>query len=101
MLREHWWQDKRFAQIVAQHAPISGRYWLSVGDGETDTDVRHPPTGMHQMVSQIAGVEAAVAALERAGATVHLERFEGGHTFAPWRAELPRALSWLWQPAAR
>ena len=52
-----------------------------------------PPDTQH--ISQIDGVERARAALVDAGADVHLHRFHGGHTFAPWRAELADALRWL------
>jgi enterochelin esterase-like enzyme len=74
---------------------------MSVGDMETDTNVSHPPSGLHQTVSQIVAVEAAVAALEAAGADVHFNRFHGGHSFAPWRNELGEALQWLLRGATR
>jgi iron(III)-enterobactin esterase len=90
-----WWNDLRFAGLVRESPSCGRRYWLSVGDLETDTGVTHPPSGIYQAVSQIVGVESAVEALGAAGADVHLHRFHGGHAFAPWRSELGEAVAWL------
>ncbi|MGD9892683.1 MAG: alpha/beta hydrolase, partial [Dehalococcoidia bacterium] len=80
-----WWEPESFAALVRARAPASSRFWLSVGDQETDVNVSHPPTGMFQTLSQIEGVERARSVLVEAGADVRLHRFHGGHTFAPWR----------------
>jgi enterochelin esterase family protein len=90
-----WWSDCRFAGLVRDHQKIGSRHWLSVGDEEIQEDVSHPPTGMHQGVSQIAGVQAAVDALTAAGAKVRHHVYRGGHAFDPWRDELTEALQWL------
>lgn len=90
-----WYQPAAFAQLAHQHAPSTSRFWLSVGDEETATDVTHPPTGIFQSLSQLAGVDRARAALAASGADVHYHRFHGGHAFEPWRAELGDALQWL------
>ena len=83
-----WWNDQRFTQIAAQHKPITNRFWLSVGDQETEVD--DPPE-----VSQIVGVKNAYDALKALGATVRYHEYHGGHDLKYWRAELGDALSWL------
>ncbi len=90
-----WFEPDAFAATVEAQPPRETRFWLSVGDEETDVDVRHPPSGMHQTMTQIAGVERARAALAPNAAAVHVHTYAGGHTFDPWRAELPDALRWL------
>jgi enterochelin esterase-like enzyme len=57
--------------------------------------VKHPPTGLWQEISQIAGVEKAVHVLKQSGGTVHYHRFTGGHSLQAWREELSEALPWL------
>ncbi len=37
----------------------------------------------------------SLSSLAAGGATTHFTTFTGGHGAAPWRAELPAALSWL------
>ena len=54
-----WWSKQQFVALVRKHFPIPSRYWLSVGDEETEKDVLHPPTDMHQGISQIAGVQSS------------------------------------------
>jgi enterochelin esterase family protein len=90
-----WWSDRRFANLARSCPDIGSRHWLSVGDEETQEDVSHPPTGMHQGVSQITGVQSAVDALRAGGAQVRHHVFRGGHAFDPWRNELNDALQWL------
>jgi iron(III)-enterobactin esterase len=90
-----WFEPDAFARLARQRAPVATRFWLSVGDEETATNVTHPPTGLFQGISQIAGVERARAALEEHGGEVNCHRYRGGHTFDPWRAELGDALQWL------
>jgi len=90
----HWWDHGSFAETVRRHAPVRGRFWLSVGSQETQTDVRHPPTGLHQIVSQVEGVGNAVRLLRKAGAVVHYHEHEGGHARECWRDELEEAVRW-------
>jgi enterochelin esterase family protein len=90
-----WFEPDAFAQLARQHPPVSSRFWLSVGDEETAQNVSHPPSGMFQGISQIAGVEHARAVLAETGGDVSYHRFRGGHAFEPWRAELGDALPWL------
>lgn len=86
-----WW----LADNDVALAPTSARFWLSVGDAETDTEVSHPPTGLYQRISQIQGVEAAAQRFQSLGAEVHYNLYSGGHAIAPWRDELAPALEWL------
>lgn len=88
-----WWNNEWLTAAIDSAA--NGRFWLSVGDQERQTDVRHPPTGLHQAVSQWDSVHRLSARLQSAGADVHLKTFTGGHDPACWANELPAALSWL------
>jgi len=90
-----WLEPEAFARLAQEHRPVTTRFWLSVGDEETSTNVSHPPTGLVQDMSQIAGVARARAALEEAGGDVSYHCFQGDHAFDPWRAELGDALQWL------
>lgn len=90
-----WFEPDAFAQLAQQRPRVRTRFWLSVGDEETDTNVSHPPTGLFQAISQIAGVERARAVLEESGAEVSCHQYRGGHAFEHWRAELSDALQWL------
>ena len=91
----HWWKHEWFAEMARQQAPLAARFWLSVGDQETDVHVKHPPTGLLQEISQIAGVEKAVQTLGEIGGTVHYSQYHGGHSLQCWRNELGAALLWL------
>jgi enterochelin esterase-like enzyme len=90
-----WFEPDAFARLAQQRPPVKTRFWLSVGDEETDANISHPPTGLFQGISQIEGVERARAALEETGGEVNYHRYRGGHAFGPWRAELGDALQWL------
>jgi len=83
-----WWNDQRFTKIASQHQPVTNRFWLSVGDQETEVD--EPPE-----VSQIVGVKNAHHVLKTLGATVHYHEYHGGHDLKYWREELEEALLWL------
>jgi len=83
-----WWNDERFTKIASQHQPLTNRFWLSVGDQETEVD--EPPE-----VSQIEGVKNAHRVLKALGATTHYHEYHGGHDLKYWRKELDQALPWL------
>jgi enterochelin esterase-like enzyme len=83
-----WWNDQFFAKMAAQRAPIATRFWLSVGDQETEAD--DPPE-----VSQIEGVKNVHQVLNSLGATVHYNEYDGGHDLKYWRAEVEQSLNWL------
>ncbi len=83
-----WWNDQHFTKMAPQNGSIKTRFWLSVGDQETEVD--EPPE-----VSQIVGVKHAYHVLRSLGATVHYHEYHGGHDLKYWRAELEQALLWL------
>lgn len=92
-----WWladHDKALAHTTA-------RFWMSVGDQETAAGETHPPTGLHQRVSQIEGVRSAAQCFESLGGTVRVSLYAGGHAVAPWLAELPEAMRWLVRSQAK
>lgn len=91
-----WW----LADHPAEMPETQARFWLSVGDQETATEVSHPPTQLYQRVSQIEGVKSVAQRLEGLGATVAYNVYGGGHAMAPWRAELASALHWLFGGSA-
>lgn len=94
-----WLDPGAFDARVEAAPPTGARFWLSVGDQETDVDVTHPPSGIHQTMTQIDGVERARRALAPHAAALRVHTYAGGHTFDPWRAELADALRWLLAPA--
>ena len=90
-----WFEPDAFARLARERPPVASRFWLSVGDEETVTNVSHPPTGLFQAISQVAGVDRARAVLDETGADVKYHRYQGGHAIEPWKAELGDALQWL------
>ena len=86
-----WW----LADNQVEMQTTGASFWLSVGNEETDTDVTPPPSGMHQRISQIEGVEIAARKLESLGGRVSHRVFQVGHAFEPWSEELLPALEWL------
>ncbi|MGJ8672462.1 GNAT family N-acetyltransferase [Rubritalea sp.] len=93
----YWWKSDLLESLLDKHELRNTRFWLSVGDEEIHKNVTHPPTGLIQQISQIEGVEKAVASLQRTGATVRYNQYAGGHSIKPWRAEITEALPWLIQ----
>ncbi len=90
----HWWRHEWFAEWAQQQGHDYAHFWLSVGDQETETNVRHPPTGLLQEINQIEGVERAAHVLREIGAVVHVNHYAGGHQIKPWKEELEAALTW-------
>lgn len=90
----HWWDREGFEETVKSHSPLPARFWLSVGLKETATDLHHAPTGLHQKISQIEGVQHAAKVLDEQGAVVRYREFDGGHSMEFWRNELADALRW-------
>lgn len=90
----HWWHHDEFQATVEQHAPVNGRFWLSVGNQEIATNLHHPPTGLHQKISQIEGVRSAVNILRQFGGIVYHHEFDGSHSTQCWKQQLPEALRW-------
>jgi enterochelin esterase family protein len=88
-----WWNDEFFTKTAPQRAPADTRFWLSVGDQETEVD--DTPPGSLPEVSQIVGVKNACRFLKSLGATVNYHEYHGGHSMPCWRDELNSALTWL------
>ena len=91
----HWWSHEWFTQMAQSKRPITANFWLSVGDQETGVNVKHPPTGLLQEISQIEGVEKAARTLKEIGGIVYYHQYHGGHSLQCWRSELDLALQWL------
>ena len=91
----HWWKHEWFVARALAQSPVNDRFWMSVGDKETEVNVKHPPTGLLQDISQIEGVETVVRVLEEIGGTVHYHKYHGGHSYQFWRDELGQALHWV------
>jgi enterochelin esterase family protein len=92
-----WWLASNDVPLP----PTAAKFWLSVGDQETESGVSHPPTGLFQRVSQIAGVDTAVQRFASLGGTVRYQPYLGGHDPARWREELGPALEWLLSDPAK
>lgn len=96
-----WWENERLATMLPElpgaqsqsRPPL--RFWISVGDQETQAGISHPPTGLRQDVPQIDGCERFAQALSRQGHAVHHSVHPGAHELQPWADELPRALRWV------
>jgi len=89
-----WFDDERLTREASAQNNIDTQFWISVGRDETETDVRHAPTDMHQVTSQLDSCRRLAAVLQQKCATTHLAEFEGGHGFACWERELAEALKW-------
>ncbi len=89
-----WWDDGWFARHLVDLAPSRARLYLSVERQETERDVRHPPTALHQATGQLDSVTHLAEVLPSEGASVSFSTFDGGHDPACWAAQLPAALAW-------
>jgi iron(III)-enterobactin esterase len=72
-------------------------YWISVGSRETETGMSHPPSGMVQELSQIAGCALACAAFRDRRYSISYREYDGGHDPECWREDLALALPWAWR----
>ncbi|MGJ8678589.1 MAG: GNAT family N-acetyltransferase [Akkermansiaceae bacterium] len=90
----HWWEYEWFAEMARKQAPTNARFWLSAGDKETETNVKHSPT-LIQGISQIKGVSKAAELLEEVGGAVRFNQYQGGHSLQCWHDELGDAMAWL------
>jgi enterochelin esterase family protein len=89
-----WWEGERFASSLPIAGDNAPRFWISVGDLETDCGVSHPPSGIFQGVSQLDSCERGAAALRSAGYQANYRVFRGGHDGMCWRDDLAMALPW-------
>jgi len=90
-----WWKDEWLARHLGKSPLGKSRIWVSVGLKETDTDVRHSPTGLHQVANQLDSCRRLTTALQKTQATVRFSTFDGGHDMKCWKKELPDALGWV------
>lgn len=92
-----WWEDEKLTRMLdeTELSASHSKFWISVGDRETKTDVKHSPSGLHQRMSQIESCEHFAAALATQHHEVHYSVHAGGHEFQPWADEVPEALAWL------
>lgn len=91
-----WWERGRFYQEL----PLAGpgmELWICVGSQETDSGISHPPSGLLQEMTQVAGCTRAAAALREKGYSVSYREFNGGHDPECWREDLALALPWVWR----
>lgn len=91
----YWWNNEWLKDQLSILNHASGKYWISVGDQETESDVSHPPTNMAQATSQVDAAARFVNALKAQTNDVHFNLFDGGHDIEAWKAELSSALRWL------
>jgi enterochelin esterase family protein len=94
-----WWDRSRFAEDLPVAVRPGQKLWICVGSRETESGICHPPSGLRQEMSQVAGCTLAVAALRAKGYSVHYREYDGGHDFDCWREDLALALPWVWRDA--
>lgn len=87
-----WFDDERLVRELRDAGGADAPAWISVGRGEVEHGVSHPPTGLFQGTSQL---DACGRLAEAWGPTARFAPFDGGHDFACWSAELVEALSWV------
>jgi enterochelin esterase family protein len=92
-----WWERGRFAEELPAAAPAGPEFWISVGSRETEAGVSHPPSGLRQELTQVAGCVTAAAALRTKGYSVSYREYDGGHDTKCWRDDLSLALPWAWR----
>ncbi len=90
-----WWEDERLTGMLDELPASSSKFWISVGDQETQAGLTHPPTGLRQDIPQIEGCARFAALLKRHGHEVHYSMHSGSHDTQAWAEELPQALPWL------
>jgi enterochelin esterase family protein len=90
-----WWNQEWLTSTLHNLPRNAAKYWISVGDKETDSGISHPPTGMRQEVDQISAARRFADAVRKRGNPVHYYLNRGGHDISPWKEELPQAMQWL------
>src|SRR4051812_4017818 len=76
---------------------FSTDFYLDVGKGETQENVRHREDVL-QVVSQLKAVRSFRDVLLGLGYSVKYHEFDGGHSFDQWNKTLPDALRWALPP---
>ncbi len=90
-----WWNKQWLKNDLQNHSATNQKYWISVGDQETESGVIHPPTDLVQEVDQISAVKQFAEALNSQGNSVNYHLFAGGHDPNCWEAEFSDAMLWL------
>jgi enterochelin esterase-like enzyme len=89
-----WWERGRFADQLPAATPTGPEFWISVGSRETEAGLSHPPSGLRQELTQVAGCVSAAAALRAKGYSVSDRQYDGGHDPESWHDDLSLALPW-------
>lgn len=90
-----WWNQEWLTSYLRSYSGNGDKFWISVGDQETDSGIVHPPTDLVQDVDQISAVRRFADALKAQGESVHYHLFAGGHDPKCWEAEFSDAMQWL------
>lgn len=90
-----WLRNEWLKNDLQSRSTTGGKFWISVGDQETDSGIIHPPTDLVQDVDQISAVTQFSDGLKAHGDRVHYHLFAGGHDPKCWEAEFSDALQWL------
>lgn len=86
-----WWNRGHLVDDVANRASSDTAFRITVGADETKEHVDHGK-GLIQEESQLESNRRMRDALTTRGYRVSFDAFEGGHTVAAWRDDLPRSL---------
>jgi enterochelin esterase family protein len=92
-----WWEQGRFAEELPAATPAGPEFWISVGSRETEAGMSHPPSGLRQELTQVAGCVSAAAAMRTKGYSVSYREYDGVHDPDCWREDLSLALLWVWR----
>jgi enterochelin esterase family protein len=92
-----WWERGRFAEELPAATPAGPEFWISVGSRETEAGLSHPPSGLRQELTQVAGCVSAAATLRTKGYSVSYREYDGDHDPDCWREDLSLALPWAWR----
>ena len=92
-----WWNKEWLKENLPELSAKDGRFWISVGDKETESKATHPPTGMRQELDQISATERFIERLKNYNSEVHYHLYNGGHEIRPWEQEFSSAMHWLHQ----
>jgi hypothetical protein len=95
--RRSWWERGRFAQELPPATPTAPEFWISVVSRETEAGASHPPSGLRQGLTQVAGCVSAAAALRGKGHSVSYREYDGDHDPDCWCDDLSLALPWIWR----
>ncbi len=89
-----WWDDCRLIEDVKRSTIASKRFRITCGTEETQDYVEHG-SNLIQRTSQLKANHATCEALLAKAHLVSYEEFEGGHTIASWKRDLPSSLTTL------